>query len=320
MEHTDRFIIEDGVLKEYRGDERIAVPEGVREIGERAFAWDRGVVSVTLPEGLERIGKEAFYLCGRLKSVNIPQSVKEIGARAFDGCRKLTAFTPPAEDAVLGDDSFSECNRLADKDGFLTVGHVLYGYYGSEARVVVPRDVKKIGVRAFADQGEGALTAVTLPEGLEKISRDAFSCCRRLTSVSMSDTPVRIGVRAFWGCESLAEIALPEHAKIEDSAFRGCERLADENGFLIIRGILFDYFGGLSEVAVPEGVLRISEKAFCYNDGLLRVSLPESVKSLGRYAFAGCKNLERVDLPKGEISIEEDAFLHCDRLIKPKQK
>ena len=50
MEHTDRFIIEDGVLKEYRGDERIAVPEGVREIGERAFAWDRGVVSVTLPE------------------------------------------------------------------------------------------------------------------------------------------------------------------------------------------------------------------------------------------------------------------------------
>lgn len=118
MDYSERFIIEDGVLKRYVGNTKIVIPEGVREIGERAFFSDHSVVSVTLPEGLERIGKNAFCMCGRLTSINIPKSVKEIGTAAFDSCFELSTITQPAEDAILGDDSFLDVPGLSARTVF----------------------------------------------------------------------------------------------------------------------------------------------------------------------------------------------------------
>ena len=98
-----------------------------------------------------------------------------------------------------------------------------------------------------------------LPEGLEEIGADAFMHCVNLTSVSLPDTLVRIGDGAFYNCGSLTDITLPESVKtIENAAFLRCKRLADENGFLIMKDVLFGYFGNLSEVAVPNGVTEIS--------------------------------------------------------------
>ena len=154
MDHSDYFVIEDGVLKEYNVNTQIILPEGVREIGDGAFAYYLNIVSVTLPEGLERIGERAFYMCDRLKSINIPESVKEIGASAFRGCCKLSTITQPTENAVLADDAFRECTGLIDKNGFLIVGNVLYGYYGSDDYVVIPQSVKKIGRKAFSGYGD----------------------------------------------------------------------------------------------------------------------------------------------------------------------
>ena len=166
MSHSDCFVIEDDVLKKYNSNTKIVVPDGVREIGDGAFAGYPNIVSVTLPEGLERIGKDAFRQCQRLQSINIPQSVKEIGEAAFEDCRKLSMITQPAEDAVLGDSSFMGCAELTDKDGFLIVGNVLYGYYGIDAHVVVPPGVKKIGQKAFFEYAYDFLKSVILPDGL----------------------------------------------------------------------------------------------------------------------------------------------------------
>ena len=87
----------------------------------------------------------------------------------------------------------------------------------------------------------------------------------------------------------------------------------DENGFVIMGGVLFDYFGGLSEVIIPDGVTRISGFAFHGNDELLRVTLPESVKSIGSDAFIDCSNLVCVDidLPESVTDIEDEAFCGC---------
>ena len=311
MDHSERFTIEDGVLMEYNAPQ-IVVPEEVREIGDEVFY--RSMVSVTLPEGLERIGKWAFRWCGRLRSINIPESVKEIGTGAFEYCSELSTITQPAQDAVLGIDSFLGCTGLIGKDDFLIVGNVLYGYYGFDAHVVVPRGIKKIGASAFNVHYNEFLTSVTLPDGLEEIGWDAFMNCHNLTSVSIPDTVVRIGDSAFCHCTSLSDIKLPEHAEIEDAAFLQCAQFADENGFLIIRDILFEYCGNQSKVIVLDGVTRISRYAFHDNDSLLRVTLPESVESIGHHAFLNCKNLECIDLPKGAISIEKGAFWRCDRL------
>jgi hypothetical protein len=66
------FVIENGILKKYTGiDENVVIPDGVTEIGNRAFYWNT-----------------------KLKTVIIPDGVTSIGDSAFTGCEKLTIHAP----------------------------------------------------------------------------------------------------------------------------------------------------------------------------------------------------------------------------------
>lgn len=63
-----------------------SVPDGILEIGERAF-WDCDTFeNVTIPDGVISIGEEAFYGCSVLCSVRIPASVTAISENALGGC------------------------------------------------------------------------------------------------------------------------------------------------------------------------------------------------------------------------------------------
>ncbi len=69
-----------------------SIPDGILEIGERAF-WDCEVMtSVIIPATVTTIGDEAFRGCSELHSVRIPAHVTKIGENAFAGCpERLTA-------------------------------------------------------------------------------------------------------------------------------------------------------------------------------------------------------------------------------------
>ena len=60
-----------------------AIPQGIREIGDRAFYNCDGLTSVTIPERVTSIGNGAFWDCSGLISVTIPESVTSIGASTF---------------------------------------------------------------------------------------------------------------------------------------------------------------------------------------------------------------------------------------------
>ena len=73
--------------------ETYAVPDGIREIGDRAF-WDCGTLaSVILPDSMITIGEESFAYCTSLLSVRIPDSVTAIGEKAFYGDQKALTVT-----------------------------------------------------------------------------------------------------------------------------------------------------------------------------------------------------------------------------------
>ena len=67
------------------------IPQGVKEIGESAFAECWEMERIVIPEGVERIGGNAFRNC-RNAEITIPASVKEIGPAAFlnDDGSKIT--------------------------------------------------------------------------------------------------------------------------------------------------------------------------------------------------------------------------------------
>lgn len=74
----------------------IVIPDGVREIGERAFANSK-VESITFPDSLREIGYEAFVHCTKLNQIDFGRGIKEIGKTAFEWCSVLTVLKLPPQ-------------------------------------------------------------------------------------------------------------------------------------------------------------------------------------------------------------------------------
>ncbi len=80
-------------------------------------------------------------------------------------------------------------------------GTTLARYTGSEAQVVVPAGVTRIGLRAFA--GNRAIRSVILPDTVGSIEFAAFSGCVNLREVLVPYSVVSVGCGAFAGCSNL---------------------------------------------------------------------------------------------------------------------
>ena len=70
---TSETIIEDGVLREYRGrGDAVVLPAGLSSIGAYAFDGCTGITSVTLPAGPTHIGYYVFRGCAGLREIVTP--------------------------------------------------------------------------------------------------------------------------------------------------------------------------------------------------------------------------------------------------------
>ena len=131
------FEIVGGKLVKYRGVAlEETIPEGVRVIGESAFA-DRKqlekffmceiheydappVEKLTIPEGVEKIGEGAFDSCFALKKIVIPKSVKENWQRCLPllqrpaAGRASGASDAPGETALPGQPEGEDCQYLSE--------------------------------------------------------------------------------------------------------------------------------------------------------------------------------------------------------------
>lgn len=125
---------EDGTVLKWFGDESSVcyeVPDGVRVIGEGAFADNEVIERVTLPGSVTEIGKEAFRGCSRLSEINL-KGVLCIGDSAFEECVRLREIVLPEGLEEIGDRAF---------------------YDSAVRRFIVPRSVKTAGSDAFKNVG-----------------------------------------------------------------------------------------------------------------------------------------------------------------------
>ena len=103
------FSITNGILKRYKGEMRnVVLPEGITEIGDRAFSGINLIESVIIPPGVTKIGYAAFEDCRKLKRVTIPDGVKEICEEAFLRCTRLQEITIPASVDTIGRHALGE--------------------------------------------------------------------------------------------------------------------------------------------------------------------------------------------------------------------
>ena len=114
---------------------------------------------------------------------------------------------------------------------------------------------------------------------------------------------------------NLTSVAIPESVtEIGRSAFKGCPKLANQQGMVIIHGILFGYMGSNRGVTIPAGVKEIEAWAFYDCAKLTSVTIPAGVTEIGFRAFYGCANLTSVTIPEGVTEIGRMAFDGCASL------
>lgn len=309
----------------------LVIGNNVRSIGENAFYQCTGLQSVTFPESLTNIGTAAFQGCNKLQSIVLPDHVSELPERAFAYCRALTDITFGEGLEYIGVRAFFECSALE--------------------RVAFSDSVAYIDEEAFAS--DEALVSVSFGSGIEYIGIRAFSPDPLLEEVTFSalDGALTIESYAFYGCEALKELDIPEGTVcIKDYAFHttsSLERISipdslTEMGTNIIgysklwleqyedTGIVYadnwisfasnDIRSEITELAEPtiqEGTRGIANRTFANSGELQRVTLPASVKYLGRQAFYGCSKLFYVRSPKsGLVKIDYSAFAYCGQLSR----
>jgi len=234
--------------------------------------------------------------------VTIPSSVTNIHAWAFDYCSGLMSVL-----VAEGNPCYKSVNGLLlTKDGKVLV-------QGINGDVAIPSGVTCIGNSAF--YGCSGLTGVMIPDGVTNVEEYAFGDCIGLTSVKIPDSVTSIGDWGFSGCSGLTSVTIPDSVTtIGNGAFYACSRMADANGFVCVRNILFSYEGAGGLVTIPDGVTRIDADAFCYCINLTGVIIPTGVTRIGEFAFEYCSGLKSVTIPRSVTSIGYQAFDGCSGL------
>lgn len=98
-------------LKGYRDKNAtsVVIPDGVTDIGERAFSEMERLTTVTLPKSLFSIGYESFSECGRLSGITLPDGLKIIENLAFYNCARISYIDIPNSVQRIGPGAFEGC-------------------------------------------------------------------------------------------------------------------------------------------------------------------------------------------------------------------
>mmetsp|Transcript_29182 Transcript_29182/g.70429 ORF Transcript_29182/g.70429 Transcript_29182/m.70429 type:complete len:689 (-) Transcript_29182:17-2083(-) len=239
-----------------------------------------------------------------------------------------TEFLPVQSNAEEEEsESLSESSSSDDDDDEADAGFFIYrGQYEYEARLD-PHIVTKIRVdksvslteipnRAF--QYCSLLTRCTLPRrGLTTIGIGAFEDCSLLQEIDIPSTVIEIKTNAFWSCQSLRKLKLPEGLQIVGvGAFAYCEfeTVVYPSTLLEIRDGAFHWNSGLTTVYLKEGLKKIGKDAFSHCESLVNVNIPRTVNEISKGCFDGCGQLMSVEVSPSLVNIGNYAFHLCEKL------
>ncbi len=232
----------------------VELPRGITALCPGAFRGRDDITGIRLPSSLRRLEGESLGGCRSLRRLILPRGIESVDSRAFQDCPELKEI-----------ELDSPGGGIALVNGMVLSGRmrsVRFGLPGLR-EVRIPEGVEKILKQAF--QNQGALTRVELPDSLRILEESAFENCTGLGEIRLPAGLKSIGKRAFTGCT------------------------------------------GLQELEIPQGVSSIGEAAFS-GCGLRRAVLPPSIE-VEAEAFAGCP-LEEMVLHT-EMAIRYDSFLGC---------
>lgn len=183
---------------------------------------------------------------------------------------------------------------------------VLIEYHGNDKEVVIPEGVKKISFEAFINNDK--IEKVVFPEGLKLIDECAFYGCTSIKSIVLPESVESIGRLSFGNCINCEKVYLGENFKsIGEFAFWKCESLnyidvsKNNKYYSSYRGLLYSS--------------NYDTLKLCPSGKVKDIHLIDSTKVIGEYAFFDCKNIESVNMSGFfPVTISDSAFYGCESL------
>lgn len=173
----------------------------------------------------------------------------------------------------------------------------------------------------FWDMPEG-ISSVQIADGITDIPDSAFWGCETLVDVALPQTLRTIGKGAFGQCVNLTRINIPEGVtSIGDSAFLMCgslTRLTIPDSVTSIEGNPFRHLAADILVSPQNPAISMMDGVVFNKDGTRLIAcpsnkagayaIPQGVLEIGTHAFENCNDLTDVTIPASVASIVGNPF------------
>ena len=334
--NADGSLTITGINRDYSGV--LEVPASidgkkVTAIGASAFAG-ASLTGATIPEGVKSIGEKAFANCAQLGTTVIPASVTTLGAGIFTGCTKLRLLVTIGSEA----EDYAKENGIPYEDAAILIPAVKAVSVTTRADEI--GETAKWTVTATGGAGGYSYQYQVYRNGAAYGNAGAWTenntfsftftegGCYELC-VGVKDSAGDISPKYVTG----GTVLIGGH-----SASTGFDYVVYSDDSIMITGMdnvpaqlvipekvegmtvaaIGDYafrdLAVIESVTLPGTVTSIGASAFAGCSKLAGINLPAGLTKIGAEAFNGCKLLKNVTLPAGLKTIGEGAFIECDAL------
>lgn len=327
----------------------------VTEIADGAFSGMSEVTKVdfSYATNLTEIGSSAFYACTALSEVVGDESLgklAKVGSDAFYGTAWMNGKSSGTEDVTIGDvlvrymGADTETINLGNTQYKYIAEYALSGYK-NVTTIALPNTIVRIDDNTL---GIASLKIVeTAATGIEYIGRKAFESS---VMISGQNGHIVIG-NVFYladnakaaadggvvtipaGVTVIAPGAFAQCAAVKELAFEGGEEnityigarafngsgieAADEDGFIIVNGILARYTGSAETVVVPDEVTTVGSYAFGRGVKNIVFRSNSQLSAIEDNAFTNAADLEKIAIYKtgatvGSLGISGFAFANAN--------
>ncbi len=267
--------------------QNVNIGDGIKTIGDHAFAWCPNIESLSLGNTVREIKKGAFARIDKLKHLGLPSSVEIIGYEAFCADSSLEYVMLGKGLKEIEGYAFSGCNNLSEVEVEDLSSWCSVNLSGQTSNPMFFSHI-------FSIRGKKQQT-LKIPDGVTYIKPYTFNYCSEITKLELSETVEGIGRESFShsGLEKLENTKNVE--KIDQHAFLECEKL--------------------ETVSLSKQTKRIFDGAFSGCTSLKSFSVEGKLNYIGMSAFADCESLSTVDAGDGLGKVMYGAFSGCTSLV-----
>ena len=313
----------------------------VTEIADGAFSGMSEVTKVdfSYATNLTEIGSSAFYACTALSEVVGDESLgklAKVGSDAFYGTAWMNGKSSGTEDVTIGNvlvRYMGEDTETIDLSGteYKYIAEYALSGYKNVTTIALPNTIVRIDDNTL---GIASLEKVTAATGIEYIGRKAFESSVMISGqnghivignvfyladnakaaadggvVTIPANVTVIAPGAFAQCAAVKELAFEGGEKnityIGARAFNGSGiEAADEDGFIIVNGILARYTGSAETVVVPDEVTTVGSYAFGRGVKNIVFRSNSQLSAIEDNAFTNAADLEKIAIYKTGATLE----------------